>query len=1284
MSRPIHAFAHGPSYTAIHLPEAAMFTDKQLTYLASIFMASQDTARMFPSYEIGNGFQTDALIATPDEIYCFENLGDPQYPKRMSLVFNACEAVGDCNYVVSTSWYLPSYRIPMHWGIVNIWPAGANIDRDVWPEPAPLGSQLGLLWKSELRKILADLGGKPLADHAGKAEIIAEIMRRPKRALRRVHEMICRTLLTRDYAAVGREDFTYRQESGETAKIFGWKDPADRGIFKDEDGWKHELSDDPEDRHTPPTGITKTAMTREINRRAEDLIAKWSAKGVYVTTDAKKRLKNSLRRELEGTPTPELLGQGHSVAKEPLPKDTVEHKVKWEDIRAVPGVPWISKEIITDFARFLAAGKLAGFLDASADSDGVKYSPLTGKWSIQYSHPREWTPVSYARIESMFGIPGYNGLRILDSLLNLRQPKLGNEEKTLAIMEKQDLILDVFQKWLWEDPFRCWKVEEEYNKLFSSFSTDVPDGSGLDFPGMSDAVSLYPYQKNAVAKILSEDNTLLAFDTGAGKTYIMIAAAMKLKQMRESTRNMFVVPNNIVGQWKEMFLRMYPDAKLIVVDPAHFKPDQRQEVLRRIKNESFDGVIIAYSCLDLVPLSPKYLRAQIREKQEELDDELMEVAGSLKARGPIPTQIRTLQSNIEKEYGRLMKQTAKLTRGSVTFDQLGITGFFLDEAHNFKNVPIHTAMETIGGLNTTGSVKCLSMIEKVRCVQNSPKGRGAVLATATPLSNSLADAFVMQQYVQPRQLAETGLHTFDNWVKTFARPEYVCEIDVDTSRFRYVKRLARFYNIPELSAMFSSAAAFYAMNDKDGLPDLEGYTNVLINRSKELGEYMLNLCARTERIRDGLVPRTVDNMLKVSTEGRLAALDLRLVGIDQPYDEYSKIRACVESVMKIYNRYEGCTQIIFCDTSTPKANAFNVYDDLRLHLQESGIPRNEIAYIHSYATEARKLELYKKVNEGKIRVLIGSTFKLGIGTNVQTKLKAIHHLDIPWRPADMVQREGRILRKGNTNDTIRICRYISEGSFDAYSWQILERKQRFIAQFLSGTTYERSASDLDDTVLTYAQVKALAISEPLMKDLAEKENSLRRLRMLATNYVQTSKERKEEIEKQREEVGRMQAHLQAAKENVVYVAGLTDEQFQGTFQTWRDVISEDLLFGRVCFVTPKVDILGFTVSVPAIDDQSEKHPYLIVERGGITYKVEMGSKPSGNIRRLFNFLRRLDKEQKKLERQAGDMVDKLHGNETALEEGNPYPAQIEALEKEVSELRNRIMIRQNDPEFVTG
>lgn len=955
--------------------------------------------------------------------------------------------------------------------------------------------------------------------------------------------------------------------------------------------------------------------------------------------------------------------QKEAVYKAPA-AERIPHAIPYTDIEVSLGAPWISREIIGDFVCHI--------LEKDPDyGRDVEYEPVTGNWNIR---EKTWLGSGNTNAEVKYGLVRYNALYIIESTLNLREIKLFdhgtqyNERDTLAALEKQRLINEEFKRWIWLDEDRRWQVEEAYNKIFTQYEIQNFDGSALQFPDMSPKFSLFDYQKDAVQKILSSPNTLLAFDVGAGKTYIMIAAAMKMRAEGISRKNLFVVPNNIVGQWEKIFTDLYPSAKVLAVEPKSFKPMMRQKVLTQIQNGDYDGIIMAYSCFEMIPLSETVVMNDMNRKLISLNA----VLHNLRQRVAFGSVIDREKKYIVKLTQEFLESMATPNTEDITFDKLEINTLFVDEAHNYKNIPIRTKLKNLNGINTKGSSKCMDLLQKVRYVQSTNGGRGVVFATGTPLCNSISDAYAMQLYLQYDELEKNHLDVFDNWVKTFALPEQLCEIDVDTSKFRFVRKFSKFFNLPELSRMFSQIAIFHAVDDAEGVPKLESYTDVIIKKFPALTAYMNTLCERTEAIRCKEVDRWTDNMLKVSTDGRKAALNLKLVGKEQPEGKCSKICRCVDHATMLYNKYPDTTQLIFCDYATPKSDAFNVYDELKEKLVQRGVPAREIAFIHHYHTESRKLELFCKFNSGEIRILIGSTFKLGIGANVQTKLKAIHHLDVPWRPADMVQREGRILRRGNNNKNVLIYRYITEGSFDSYSWQILETKQRFITQFLSGSAYQRSIEDLESHVLSYAQVKALALAEPLMKKLAEKENEIKNLRIILSKERQTLAELKEEL-------AQIDDRIEGARERwttSITVDGQLKNYDTGAlkkaYQEIKAQLTDEFLFsGRKAQMST---ILCVALELP--EKQDEKKPYILLKYAEQKYLVQMGDTPAGNARRVINTLKNFQKIADKDKKYLDEAIGRKKELQQLVQSPNQsYADQLAACEREAEDLRNQIAER---------
>ena len=1151
------------------------------------------------------------LMAVTDRLIGYEIKSDQDNYARIDSQVNWYDQFFDLNYIVVGKTHEKSAKsmIPNHWGIVVITEDNVSVSRCPLPnQNVNRKRQLSILWKLELKNLL-NYFRLPMFALKSKEFITNKLVERvPDDQLR---EQIAYELMHRDYSVYNAKDYTEHYKRDEV----GNSDLSEYQML--------ELVD-----NVSEMELEKMTLDQwiEIYRRAKKI------------NETKTKAQKTM-----------------------LPRE--KHAITYEDIEASLGVPWISADIITDFAYYI---KYEGSNNTGYRTP-VNYEPITGNWFVERKNDCNHIPNCYMK----YGLKQYNAMYILEATLNLREIKLYDsehkydEKSTLAAIEKQKLIQELFQTWVWEDEDRKWEIEEAYNKLFGKYKRVRFDGSSLEFPEMSEGHDLFDYQRDAVQRIISTNNTLLAFDVGAGKTFIMIAASMLMRQQGLSRKNMFVVPNNIVGQWEKMFTELYPSARLLVIEPKNFKRPIRDKAMQQMKYGDYDGIIIAYSCFEMIPISTEYISTQMRDKITEIDQAISKIgfeAGSF-------TALKNAKKNIIKLSQELIK-CMDYTATSVSFDELEINTLFLDEAHNYKNLPIRTKMKNVRGINTKGSAKCFDMLQKVRFVQNTNNGRGVVFATGTPLSNSLSDAYAMQIYLQYEDMVSGELETFDNWIKTFARPERVAEIDMDTQHYRFVTRFAKFFNLPELSRMFSQIAVFHAMNEDDGIPEFKGYSDCVISRNTELNNYMLTLAERTENIRSGNVKGNFDNMLKVSTDGRKAALDLRLVDEEQP-EVSSKLHECVRNVKAVYETYEGCSQLIFCDYSTPKSKEFNVYTCVKDALTTMGVPDKEVAFIHSYHTEERKVALYNKVNEGAVRVLIGSTFKLGIGANVQTKLKAVHHLDVPWRPADMVQREGRILRKGNLNKEVFIYRYICEGSFDAYSWQILESKQRFISQFLCGSAYQRTATDLEENVLNYAEVKALALSDPRMKELAEKENELLNLRIICSNYAESRSKLDDDIKKTENSLHLIEVQIKGSEENLKTIKDLKRSEYK----TARKILTEMLLPDSMAESAKMIgSIWGFDISSPQV--QIDKKPVFWISKNGASYAIECGETAAGNAKIVTNFLQKLPDYIADLKQKYEDKKVVLEQLQEGRLKKNPYLDDLKRLENEVKRLRIEIGIAE--------
>lgn len=1196
-------YQNHPINRAIYKSGGDNMNDKSIRrILISYLQAIHNEVRIYQEKAIGKSICD--VMAVTDKLTGYEIKSDLDNFTRLETQIHEYDYFFDENYIVVSQKHINSVKkeIPVWWGILYIVDDDIRIERTAQKSPVVnRRRQLTLLWKLELKNLLIK-NNLPAFAQKEKGYISDKIYSSVESDI--LGKQIANELLTRDYSVFDAKDYTIHKK--QSSKIFDF----------------------------PTEEIVDTLSEKNLSDFTLD---EW----ISLYQKAKQ-----LQKEKE------------VKFVEPV-KNREKHLIPYTDISVSLGVPWISKDIINEFIDYLMEYKTKTHI--------VEYEPITGHWHISN---KNYYASSNTNATVKYGLPNYNALQIIEATLNIRDIKIYqknsrtriNEADTLLALEKQKLIINEFQNWIWLDEDRIWSIEEAYNRMFSTFNKETYDGSKLSFPKMNDDFHLFDYQKDAVQKIISTDNTLLAFDVGAGKTFIMIAAAMKMRESGISRKNMFVVPNNIVGQWEKIFTTLYPNAKVLTIEPKVFKPEMRTKVIKQIRDGDYDGIIIAYSCFEMIPLSSTAIISQMEQKMQILNAALGRLRWGY------------MYASIEREKAYIQKLTADFLHSmdekpDITFDSLEINTLFIDEAHNYKNLPLRTNLKNINGINSKGSRKCLDMLHKVRCVQSQNNGRGVVFATGTPLCNSISDVYSMQVYLQFEELQKLKLDCFDNWVKTFAMPEQCCEIDVDTSKYRFVRRFAKFFNLPELSKMFSQIAIYYATANSSELPEFCGYKDVIIEYNEPLKNYMQKLCERTEKIRNHEVEKFEDNMLKVSTDGRKAALDLTLVGEHQQYDETSKIKRCVDNLIKNYHKFDGCSQLVFCDYSTPKGEDFSVYKELKSRLVSRGIKEKEIAFIHSYNTELRKVKLFSDVNSGKVRILIGSTLKLGIGANVQTKLKAIHHLDVPWRPADMVQREGRILRRGNENKDVFIYRYIAQGSFDSYSWQILETKQRFISQFLSGSSYQRSQTDLDNNVLTYAEVKALALSQPLMKLLAEKENEISNLRILNSKEIAERETLNTKLEKTRNEISRLKAHLNATIKNQLYLE-FTNIAYNLENQIHKDKITPEVLSqnepDKLLFF-----YCGFKVKLPKT--QGDKKKYIVLQRE-TDYLIEMGDSPSGNLKRISNFLKSFDKTVDKVQEQYANAQE----NETQilkqLSTPRKYETMLELCKKERDEIMSMIEI----------
>ncbi|MBO4384795.1 MAG: DEAD/DEAH box helicase family protein [Clostridia bacterium] len=957
--------------------------------------------------------------------------------------------------------------------------------------------------------------------------------------------------------------------------------------------------------------------------------------------------------------------------------------VKAEEIRASIGSPWIPAWVYRDFLIALIGIKPAG---GKKPRLIVEYVKAANHYIIHgKKHYRDYT-----RAKLTYGTERMNAFDIVEKLLNSGEVVVYdtsfsagkgmpvrriNRSETMLAQERMRLIEEKFSYWLFRDEPRRSRLLTHYNEIFGAIRPRIYSGKNLVLPGKNPDIKLQDYQLAAVARIVGSKNTLLAHQVGAGKTYAMAAAAMELRRTGISKRNLFVVPNNILDQWHTEFLRLYPDAKLIVIEPKDFTPSKRRKALTGIIESDSDAIIMGYGSFSLIPLSKK-------EREQELIDRMAEISVSMRnaVYNDAYMVLNRYSSRLERRLQKLWDDEAPAGEDDICFDDLEIDTVFVDEAHNFKNISIETKHGTLPGLNTKGSKRCDDLMAKVRYIQRSHNGRGAVFATGTPITNSVSDLYTMLLYLAYERLYEMNLVEFDNWVKLFSEVTEEFEVEANGVGYRLRRRLSRYHNLPELSLLLSEIADLhFSRDDEQKLPANVSYINCTVPASHALREYIGELAARADLVKAGMVARTDDNMLKITTDGRKAALDMRLVDPNAEDSPDSKLNTCVRKVFEIWRDNPAVTQLVFLDQSTPK-DSFNLYDDMKDKLAGLGVPMKEIAFVHDAVNDTMRTSLFNKVRKGDIRILIGSTFKLGIGANVQDKLWAVHHLDIPWRPSDVTQREGRMLRQGNRNDEVAIYRYITSGSFDAYSWQLLENKQRFTSQIVSGDYSSRSGDEVDEIVLTYSEVKSLAVGNPLIKKRIELETEIQRKGTLRARIEKAKDAAREQLllipareEQMKDAVERLAVDAKAAESTQLdpYSVEIFGEEYSRRRDAGERLIE---LLSEYAYVKEPVEIGSFRgFKLFLTTDSSGLHRIFTVS-GRNSYPFEVSESPQGQAQRLDNAVngiaKRLEDARLSLESLAQDK--KLLEDEISAV--NPYDAELSKLSKQLRKVSRELGI----------
>ena len=1019
------------------------------------------------------------------------------------------------------------------------------------------------------------------------------------------------------------------------------------------------------------TGKTEEEVTEELTGVIfkNPLTDKWEPSDEYLSGNVREKL--NIARQFAENHSEYMVNVQALERVQPKDLDASE-------IEARLGATWISPDYITEF---MAETFHTPRQHINYERIKVQYAEVTGQWNVKGKNvDSSNNPLSTAT----YGTQRANAYRLLEDALNLRDTKiydtihdadgehrvLNRKETTLA-QQKQELIREEFKEWIFKDMRRREALCKIYNERFNSVRPREYDGSHIQFVGMNPEIKLMEHQKNAVAHILYGNNTLLAHCVGAGKTFQMIAAGMESKRLGLAQKSLYVVPNHLLEQWGSDFLRLYPGANILVATKKDFEPANRKRFCSRIATGDYDAVIIGHSQFEKIPLS--------RERQIVLlEDQIADITYSIEAAKEETGQQYTVKQ-MEKTKKTLKAKLEKLndqTRKDdvVTFEQLGVDRLFVDESHYYKNLFLYTKMRNVAGISQTDAQKSSDMFMKCRYMDEITGGKGITFATGTPVSNSMTELYTIMRYLQYDTLMNMGMGHFDSWAATFGETVTAIELSPEGTGYRAKTRFARFFNLPELISIFKEAADIQTA-DMLNLPVPEAeYINEVLKPSEKQKEMVEAFSERAEQVRGGAVDPRVDNMLKITNDGRKCALDQRLLNDMLPDAGESKVNACVENAFQVWEdgKDTQATQLIFCDLSTPKNDGtFNVYDDVRNKLVERGIPKEQIAFIHEYNTEVRKAELFAKVRAGQVRILMGSTPKLGAGTNVQERLLALHHLDCPWKPSDLEQQEGRILRQGNQNDKVKIFRYVTENTFDSYMWQILENKQKFISQIMTSKSPVRACEDVDDTALSYAEIKALATGNEYIKEKMDLDVQVSKLKLLKANHTSQIYRLESDIAKRypvqiaalKEKIAGMRVDADVVKgidlqDNDHFAMTVGGKLYTDKKEAGVALISAASGLRSVKSAGQIGEYYGFALSS---EYNFLSNTYTMTIKGKCSYKIEFGKDTLGNIQRIHNALSAIEKKLADTEQNLETVQQQL---KTAQEEvQKPFPKEAELGEK---------------------
>lgn len=983
----------------------------------------------------------------------------------------------------------------------------------------------------------------------------------------------------------------------------------------------------------------------------------------YVTAD--EYLSGNIREKLEVAKMSATIDPKYQKNVEALEK-AMPKELTASEIEVRLGATWIPVEIYQQF--------LYELLDTPSwvrNYTKLSYSSYNANWNISAKNMDKES----VKADKTYGTSRANAYRLMEDCLNLKQTKIFdyeydddgnkqailNKKETMIAQQKQDTIKESFNNWIWKDPQRREELTQIYNRLFNSIRPREYNGDHLEFPRMNPEITLRKHQKDAIAHILYGQNVLLAHVVGAGKTFEMTAACMELKRLGLAQKPMFVVPNHLVEQWGAEFLQLYPSANILVATKRDFEKKNRKKLFSKMATGEYDAIIIGHSQFEKIPMSIERQKMNIENEIEEITNGISSLKANNGERFTIK-QLERTKKGLKAKLEKLNKNDRK--DDLITFEEIGVDRLFVDEAHFYKNLFLFTKMNNVSGLSTTDAQKSSDLYLKCRYLDEITGGKGVVFATGTPISNSMTEMYTMQRYLQYSTLVKHNLQHFDCWASTFGETSTSIELAPEGSGYRMKTRFSKFFNLPELINMFKEVADIKTA-DMLNLPVPNAhYQNVAVKPSDIQKELVESLGERAQKIRDGTVDPHEDNMLKITNDGRKLALDQRLINELLPENKNSKVNACIKNILKIYHETveEKSTQLVFCDMSTPRNDAFNVYDEIRNKLLEEGIPESEIVYIHNAKTDVKKKELFSKVREGKVRILIGSTGKMGAGTNVQERLIAIHDLDCPWRPSDLEQRAGRIVRQGNRNKDVYIYRYVTEGTFDAYLYQLIENKQKFIGQIMTSKSPVRSAEDIDEASLSYAEIKALASGNPKVKEKMELDTKVSKLKLAKANYLSQKYDLEDRI---------IKYYPQKIKSIKTRIEGLENDikdlKPQKEFQ---QIKIKDMLI-----VDKKQAGNAILLACKGYDGQDKKYIgeyrgfdlyiqfnslsqyYIMSLKKELYYPVELGNDVYGNLTRIDNAIENIPKSLKVEKELLQNTLQQLHNAE--LEVKKPFEKEDE-------------------------